>query len=106
MKIVNTDTIDIVALRREPLSRKLTQALVNLAPSSLQIEIVGIRDLPLYNQDDEGATPAAWQTFRARRQCCSQRPSTTDPYPASLKILSTSGRALTARACRPASLRA
>src|SRR5262249_29487090 len=70
MEIVNTDAIDVVALvgrlRRESFTSKLTQALVNLAPSSLQIEIVGIRDLPLYNQDDEGAAPAAWQTFRAR----------------------------------------
>src|SRR5262245_49722979 len=67
---MNQDTIDVVALvgslRRESFTRKLTQALVTLAPSRLRIELVGIGDLALYNQDDEGSPPIPWETFRER----------------------------------------
>jgi chromate reductase, NAD(P)H dehydrogenase (quinone) len=67
---MSMDTLDIVAvvgsLRRESFTRKLTQALVTLAPASLWIEIVGIEDLQLYNPDEESSPPGAWQAFRAR----------------------------------------
>jgi chromate reductase len=41
------------SLRKEALSRKVAQALIELAPPSLSLSIVEIRDLPLYNQDDD-----------------------------------------------------
>ena len=55
------------SLRRESVNRKLALALAKLAPASLRLEIVGISDIPLYNQDleDQGA-PASWAVFRDR----------------------------------------
>jgi chromate reductase, NAD(P)H dehydrogenase (quinone) len=52
------------SLRRESYTRRLTEALVRLAPPSMRIGIVPIGGLPLYNQDDEPAPPRAWVEFR------------------------------------------
>ena len=46
------------SLRRASYSRKVARALIGLAPADLELDIVEIRDLPFYNQDDE-ANPAA-----------------------------------------------
>jgi chromate reductase len=55
------------SLRKESFTRKVAKAIVELAPSSLKLEFVEIRDLPLYDQDGDGATPpAAWAAFRDR----------------------------------------
>jgi chromate reductase, NAD(P)H dehydrogenase (quinone) len=55
------------SLRKESLNRKTAQALTELAPESLQLEIVEIGQLPLYNQDDDvGTQPDAWTAFRQR----------------------------------------
>jgi chromate reductase len=68
-----TRTYDIAvlvgSLRKASFSRRTAQALMQIAPPSLKMEIVEISDLPLYNQDlDEGesAPPAAWTAFRER----------------------------------------
>jgi len=55
------------SLRKDSFNRKMARALVALAPG-LQMEIVEIGDLPLYNQDLEDASPkpAAWLAFRDR----------------------------------------
>ena len=42
------------SLRKDSMNRKLAQALAKLAPASLQLSIVEIGDLPLFNQDHEG----------------------------------------------------
>jgi chromate reductase, NAD(P)H dehydrogenase (quinone) len=67
-------TFDVVALvgslRRNSLTRRMTQALAALAPTSLQIEIVAIGDLPLYDQDLEESVPPSWQRFRERVRRC------------------------------------
>ena len=53
------------SLRRASLSRKLAQALAELAPEGLALNIVEIGDLPLYNEDVEAEGPsAAWIRFR------------------------------------------
>ena len=54
------------SLRRESLNRKLANAAIAVAPASLRFEMVGIGQLPLYNQDDDdgGNPPAAWTAFR------------------------------------------
>lgn len=54
------------SLRKQSLSRRAAGALVKLAPSGLRLDIVEIRDLPLYDQDaDDGShPPAAWTRFR------------------------------------------
>jgi chromate reductase len=52
------------SLRKESINRKVANALIKLAPSSLRPAIVEIGELPLYNQDSEAAAPAAWTQFR------------------------------------------
>jgi chromate reductase len=55
------------SLRKESFSRKIARAIAEVAPPSLKLEIVEIGGLPLYNQDEDGASPpAAWQAFRER----------------------------------------
>ncbi|MBA3661875.1 MAG: NAD(P)H-dependent oxidoreductase [Gammaproteobacteria bacterium] len=54
------------SLRKESWNRKLALALMQLAPSSLNMEIVEIGQLPLYNQDpdDTGQPLQEWTAFR------------------------------------------
>jgi chromate reductase, NAD(P)H dehydrogenase (quinone) len=55
------------SLRKESLTRKVANALIELAPSSLQMAHVEIGTLPAYDQDLEAGTPPAeWLTFRDR----------------------------------------
>ncbi len=54
------------SLRKDSLNRKMAHALAALAPPSLQLGIIEIRDLPHYDADAETDTPpAAWVAFRA-----------------------------------------
>jgi chromate reductase len=53
------------SLRKESLNRKAALALAKLAPASLNLRIVEIGEMPLYNEDFEGeSAPEAWQRFR------------------------------------------
>jgi chromate reductase len=52
------------SLRKGSLNRQLAEALAKLARPRLELEIVEIGDLPLYNQDDEAALPPAVQRFK------------------------------------------
>jgi len=54
------------SLRQKSLNRMLANALANLAPAALSLQIVEIGDLPFYNDDLEPSPPAAWQAFRER----------------------------------------
>ena len=54
------------SLRKESFNRKMANALRDLAPAALKLEIVEIGQLPLYNQDLDADPPAAWKEFRAR----------------------------------------
>jgi chromate reductase len=45
------------SLRRDSFNRHLAEALVKLAPKDLELRMVRIDDLPLYNQDEEGNPP-------------------------------------------------
>jgi chromate reductase len=55
------------SLREASFSGMLANALISLAPSSLQLDIVEIGQLPFYNQDLEtDPAPAPWATFRQR----------------------------------------
>jgi chromate reductase len=56
------------SLRKESFNRKLGNALIAMAPPPLKLEIVEIRQLPLYNQDDDANPPAASVAFKARVQ--------------------------------------
>jgi len=53
------------SLRKESLNRKAALALGSLAPDGVELEIVEIGDLPLYDEDAEAAgAPAQWVRFR------------------------------------------
>jgi chromate reductase len=54
------------SLRRGSFTRSLVRSFDALAPASMKIEIVEIRELSMYNQDDEAAPPAPWVNFRNR----------------------------------------
>jgi chromate reductase, NAD(P)H dehydrogenase (quinone) len=53
------------SLRKESFSRKLAKALIPLAAPALELKIVEIGDLSLYNEDIEANPPEAWKSFRA-----------------------------------------
>jgi chromate reductase len=54
------------SLRKESFNRKMARALAELAPAELKLDIVEIRQLALYNQDDESSPSAEWVKFRER----------------------------------------
>ena len=56
----------IGSLRKDSINRRVARALIEIAPSSLKLEIVEIGHLPLYNQDDDINPPEQWSAFRQR----------------------------------------
>lgn len=64
--MVKKIAVIVGSIRKDSLNKKLAHQLMKLAPASLQMEIVDISDLPLYNADldDEGRAPAPWHRFR------------------------------------------
>lgn len=56
------------SLRKESFNRKVANALVTMARPALDLEIIEIGQLPIYNQDldDEKRPPAEWTAFRER----------------------------------------
>jgi chromate reductase, NAD(P)H dehydrogenase (quinone) len=53
------------SLRRESYTRRVVNALLELAPETMAIEIAPIGSLSLYNEDDDtDVPPPAWQAFR------------------------------------------
>ncbi|MGN6514746.1 MAG: NADPH-dependent FMN reductase [Rhizomicrobium sp.] len=52
------------SLRKESFSRKLANALIPLARPALDMRIVEIGDLQLYNEDTEKDPPPTWKSFR------------------------------------------
>jgi chromate reductase len=54
------------SLRKASFNRMAANALISLAPDSLQMEIVEIGQLPIYNQDYEENLPNEYVDFRAR----------------------------------------
>lgn len=52
------------SLRKDSVNRKVAKALIALAPKSLELEIVEIGALQLFNQDLEETPPAEWTVFR------------------------------------------
>ena len=52
------------SLRKGSFTRMVANALVELAPEGLKLNIVEIGDLPLYNQDLDEAPLPAWVRFR------------------------------------------
>ena len=54
------------SLRKESFNRKLAKAIVAGAAPQLAFEIVEIRELPLFNQDDEAQPPPASAAFKKK----------------------------------------
>lgn len=56
------------SLRKESFSRKIARAIAEVAPASLELSVVEIGGLPLYDQDedDRSPPPAPWTAFRER----------------------------------------
>ena len=54
------------SLRKESFNRKVAKTLMLLAPPTLEMDILEIGQLPLYNQDDDDAPPAVYTEFRER----------------------------------------
>lgn len=54
------------SLRKDSINRYLSHALIEVAPASLNLDIVEIGQMPIYNQDDDASPPAAWTAFRER----------------------------------------
>ena len=61
-----TVAVIVGSLRKDSVTRKVARAIEALGPSHLKFEEIPIGDLPLYNQDDEAAPPAAFTAFRDR----------------------------------------
>lgn len=58
------------SLRKESLNKKVANMLSKLAPKTLQLELIDISALPLFNEDLESNPPAAWVSFREQIQSC------------------------------------
>jgi len=54
------------SLRKESFNRKMANAMVGLAPDSLELEILEIDNLEFYNQDLDSMPPESWTEFRAK----------------------------------------
>ncbi len=54
------------SLRKDSLNRKMARALAEAAPSGMQLEVIEIGELPLYNEDAERQPPKSWLEFRER----------------------------------------
>ena len=52
------------SLRKGSYNTMLVKALAELAPTGMQVEILEIGNLPLYNSDDEASFPAAAQPLK------------------------------------------
>ena len=52
------------SLRKDSLNRKMAHALIERAPSTLELKLVEINALPPYNQDDDATPDAATVAFR------------------------------------------
>jgi chromate reductase, NAD(P)H dehydrogenase (quinone) len=54
------------SLRKDSYSRKVANALIELDNKALQLSVVDIHNLALFNQDEEENPPEAWTQFQAR----------------------------------------
>ncbi len=62
-----TVAVFVGSLRKESWTRKVANALIELAPKSLEFELMTIGHLPLYNQDlDTDTPPLEWAALRDR----------------------------------------
>ena len=56
------------SLRKESFNLKIAHTLIQLAPKSLDMVLINIGNLPLFNQDLEATPPKEWVDFRQQLQ--------------------------------------
>ncbi len=56
--------IIVGSLRKESFNRMVAKSLIAVAPKSVQLEILEIGQLPMYNQDLDDSPPKEWTEFR------------------------------------------
>src|SRR5882757_9739776 len=56
------------SLRKESFSLKVANALAELAPASLKLDVTTLHDISFFNQDLEATPPADWLAFREKLQ--------------------------------------
>jgi chromate reductase len=66
MSMTSDVAVIIGSLRKSSINRHVANALAELAPVELNLEIVEIGQLPLYSQDSDEDPPAAFTAFRER----------------------------------------
>ena len=66
MKTPRDVAVIVGSLRKGSYNRMMAKALSALAPPALKLEIVEIRNLPLYDQDQDDAPPEASVEFKKR----------------------------------------
>jgi chromate reductase, NAD(P)H dehydrogenase (quinone) len=64
MAVSRNVSVIVGSLRKESLNRKVAVALAEIAPKQIKLNIVEIRELPLYNQDLDVDPPKTWMDFR------------------------------------------
>ncbi len=62
--MAKTIAVLVGSLRKDSFTRKVTEAICELAPSSLAFESIEFGHLPFYNQDLEQTPPKEWVAFR------------------------------------------
>jgi chromate reductase, NAD(P)H dehydrogenase (quinone) len=68
--MVNPHHIVVIvgSLRKESFTLKIANALVKLAPATLNLDVVTLHDISFFNQDMEATPPADWVRFREKLQ--------------------------------------
>ncbi len=66
MDKISDVAVIVGSLRKDSINRKVANALVELAPAGVKLDIVDIGHLPIYNQDGDENPPAEWTVFRQR----------------------------------------
>lgn len=61
---MNKIGVIVGSLRKDSFNRKLAETLIRLATDSLDMEIIEIADLPMYNQDLDDNPPKQWTDFK------------------------------------------
>lgn len=66
MEKIRDVAVIVGSLRKGSLNRQVANALAELAPATLKLNIIDIGHLPIYNQDGDEEPPASWREFRDR----------------------------------------
>jgi chromate reductase len=64
MSLTRKVAVLVGSLRKDGFNRRTAHALTALAPEALELQMVEIGELPLYNQDLDDTPPPAWLKFR------------------------------------------